>query len=128
MFPLPVPSPFSPFPHVKSSSDRGCPQPQRPQLPTNANNKPAASLYSFGISHSSTLHHFNSLTVRFPQLDACTSREPFVNCGRLAKAKSNSVADVAELADALDSKSGSLWECGFDPLRRYHLNHGFSVL
>ena len=28
---------------------------------------------------------------------------------------------MAELADALDSKSGSLWECGFDPLRRHHL-------
>ena len=30
-------------------------------------------------------------------------------------------AEVAELADALDSKSGDLWSCGFDSHLRYHL-------
>ena len=29
-------------------------------------------------------------------------------------------AEVAELADALDSKSGDLWSCGFDSHLRYH--------
>ena len=30
---------------------------------------------------------------------------------------------MAELADALDSKSGDLWSCGFDSHLRYHLNY-----
>ena len=33
----------------------------------------------------------------------------------------NTQAEVAELADALDSKSGALWACGFDSHLRYHL-------
>ena len=32
----------------------------------------------------------------------------------------NTQAEVAELADALDSKSGALWACGFDSHLRYH--------
>ena len=37
-------------------------------------------------------------------------------------------AEVAELADALDSKSGDLWSCGFDSHLRYHLISDFPLL
>ena len=81
----------------------------------------AARIKSGKIATKIPVQSFIKAVCGFLRLKIKKSSEKYLTKAHDRVILSKQQAEVAELADALDSKSGGLWSCGFDSHLRYHL-------